>query len=125
MSAPPDIPGSATQPAKHRFRLLFVALSTFCWFLAAMFLLGWLARIGESLYINLRFGVLRPGDVQFERHGLSWRLALSGLTVTAAIIFLVFSALNWWRNRWRRALVLTILAYGTGVVANLVMKTAV
>lgn len=97
-------------------------MSTICWIFAVLFLLGWLARLGESYYINYQSGVLQPGDEYFQEHGLTWRLPLGGLAVTTAIVLLAFAARRWWRNRWRSGLVYTVFAYAAGVAANLLMQ---
>ena len=52
MNESSDITQETNEAPRSRWRLLYVAMSTICWIIAVMFLLGWLARLGESFYIN-------------------------------------------------------------------------
>ena len=118
-----DLPQERIESPRIRWRLLCVSMSTLCWIFAVLCLLGWLAQIGESFYINYQFGVLQPGDEYYQEHGLTWRLPLGGLAATTAIVLLSLAGRCWWRNRWRRGLVFTVLAFAAGAAGNFVMQT--
>ena len=95
-----------------RGRLLFVALSTACWCVTVLFVLFGLFENAYRAWLYLRHGVHVPERAPHVQVILSTALLLCIASPTLA-----FAAWRWWQNRWRPAVVASVVGYLVTTVA--------
>ena len=93
-------------------RILCVALSTFCWCVTVLFVLFGLFENAYRAWLYLRHGVHLPERAPHIQVIVSTALLLCMSSTTFA-----FAAWRWWQNRWRTALVASVLGYVVTVFA--------